>query len=132
MDQKKGIKAHIPLWLAPTQVRFIPVSEEHINLAMEYAADLNGYCIRADVDDRSETVQKKIRNAEKQWTPYSVVLGDREIGAEKIPVRVREDGKIHQMSLKELSEAISEKVGYKPFRPLPLPVSVQRRPKFVG
>ena len=132
MDQKKGIKAHIPLWLAPTQVRFIPVSEEHINLAMEYAADLNGYCIRADVDDRSETVQKKIRNAEKQWTPYIVVLGDREIGAEKIPVRVREDGKIHQMSLNELSEAISEKVGYKPFRPLPLPVSVQRRPKFVG
>ena len=49
-----------------------------------------------------------------------------------MPVRVREDGEIHKMSLKELSAEIRKRVRGKPYRPLPMPVSVQRRPKFVG
>jgi len=88
--------------------------------------------VRADVDDRGETVQKKIRDAEKEWIPYIVVLGEREVGAEKVPVRVRSDGKLRQMSLKELGSEIKKQVRGKPYRPLPLPMSVQGRPKFVG
>jgi threonyl-tRNA synthetase len=88
--------------------------------------------VRADVDDRGETVQKKIRDAEKEWIPYIIVIGEREIGADKVPVRVRTDGKLHQMSLKELRSEIKKQVRGKPFRPLPLPMSVQGRPKFVG
>jgi len=132
MGMKKGIKASLPLWLAPTQVRLIPVTEAHIEMANEYADELNKYCIRTDVDDRAESVQKKIREAEKQWTPYMIVLGDKEVGAEKVPVRVREDGKLHTMTLEELKKEISDKVGYKPYRPVPMPVSIQKRPKFVG
>jgi threonyl-tRNA synthetase len=77
-------------------------------------------------------VQKKIRDAEKEWIPYIVVMGGREVGAEKVPVRVRGDGKIHQMSLKELTKEIKGQVRGKPYRPLPMPMSVQGRPKFVG
>jgi threonyl-tRNA synthetase len=77
-------------------------------------------------------VQKKVREAEKEWIPYIIVLGDREVGAEEVPVRVREDGKLHKMSLKELSSVIRKQVRGKPYRPLPMPMSVQRRPKFVG
>jgi threonyl-tRNA synthetase len=77
-------------------------------------------------------VQKKIRDAEKEWIPYIVVLGDREVGADEVPVRVREDGEIHKMSLKELSAEIKKRVRGKPYRPLPMPVNVQKRPKFVG
>jgi threonyl-tRNA synthetase len=84
------------------------------------------------VDDRGETVQKKVRDAEKEWIPYIIVLGDREVGADMVPVRVREDGKLHKMSLKELSAHIKKQVRGMPYRPLPMPMSVQRRPKFVG
>ena len=132
LDMRKGKRPMLPLWLAPTQVRMIPVSEDHVSFAEGVAKRLARGRIRADVDDRGETVPKKIRDAEKEWIPYIVVLGDREVGADEVPVRVREDGEIHKMSLKELSAEIRKRVRGKPYRPLPMPVSVQRRPKFVG
>jgi threonyl-tRNA synthetase len=132
MGMEKGIRPMLPMWLAPTQVRMIPVSEDHVAFAEGYAKKMNRSKIRADVDDRTETVQKKIRDAEKEWIPYIIVLGEREAGKEEVPVRVREDGKIHQMSLKELSTEIKKQVRGKPYRPLPMPMSVQARPKFVG
>jgi threonyl-tRNA synthetase len=88
--------------------------------------------IRADVDDRGETVKKKIRDAEKEWIPYIIVLGDRELSLNKVPVRTRSDGKIRNMSINELSSQIKKQVKGKPYRPLPMPMSVQQRPKFVG
>jgi threonyl-tRNA synthetase len=132
LDMKKGKRPMLPLWLAPTQVRMIPVSEDHVSFAEGVAKKLARSRIRADVDDRGETVPKKIRDAEKEWIPYIVVLGDREVGADEVPVRVREDGEIHKMSLKELSAEIKKRVRGKPYRPLPMPVNVQKRPKFVG
>ena len=132
MGMKKGIRPSLPLWLAPTQVRMIPVSEDHIGLAQKYAKRMARSKIRADYDDRPERVQKKIRDAEKEWIPYIVVLGEKEIGTEKVPVRVREDGKLHNMSLKDLTSEIKKQVRGKPYRPVPLPMSVQGRPKFVG
>ncbi len=132
MDMEKGRRPMLPLWLSPTQVRFIPVSEAHVAAAMKHAKRMARSRVRADVDDRGETVQKKIRDAEKEWIPYIIVIGEREMGAEKVPVRVRSDGVIHKMSLKELVSGIRKQVRGKPYRPLPMPVSVQRRPKFVG
>ena len=132
MGMKKGIRPSLPLWLAPTQVRMIPVSENHIALAQKYAKRMGRSKIRADYDDRPERVQKKIRDAEKEWIPYIIVLGEREIGSEEVPVRVREDGKLHNMSLKALASEIKKQTRGKPYRPVPLPMSVQGRPKFVG
>ena len=132
MGMRKGIRPSLPLWLAPTQVRMIPVSEDHVALAKKYAKRMARSKIRADYDDRPERVQKKIRDAEKEWIPYIIVLGEREIGAEEVPVRVREDGKIHSMSLKSLASEIKKQVKGKPYRPVPLPMSVQGRPRFVG
>jgi threonyl-tRNA synthetase len=132
MGMKKGIKPSLPLWLAPTQVRMIPVSEDHIALAQKYSKLMTRKKIRADYDDRPERVQKKIRDAEKEWIPYIMVLGEKEIGAEEVPVRVREDGKLHNMSLKDLASEIKKQTKGKPYRPVPLPMSVQGRPKFVG
>jgi threonyl-tRNA synthetase len=129
---EEGRPPMLPLWLSPTQVRFIPVSEVHVQIAKNYAKKLARRMIRADFDDRGETVQKKIREAEIEWIPYIVVLGDKEVGIEKVPVRVRKKGKIQRMSLKEIGDEIRKQVRRKPYRPPPLPVSVQRRPKFVG
>jgi threonyl-tRNA synthetase len=132
MGMEKGIRPMLPMWLSPTQVRMIPVSEDHVAFAEDYAKKMNRGKVRVDVDDRTETVQKKIRDAEMEWIPYIIVLGEREVGKEKVPVRVREDSKIHQMSLKDLSSVIKKQVRGKPYRPLPMPMSVQARPKFVG
>jgi threonyl-tRNA synthetase len=132
MEMEKGKRPMLPLWLSPTQVRFIPVTADHVSAAEELAREMASNEIRADVDDRDETVQKKIREAEKEWIPYIIVYGEREIDAEEVPVRVRKDGKIHGMTLLDLSSSIRKAVEGKPYRPLPLPMSVQRRPKFVG
>jgi threonyl-tRNA synthetase len=132
IEMGRGKRPMLPLWLSPTQVRFIPVTADHVSAAEDLAREMSSNEIRADVDDRDETVQKKIREAEKEWIPYIIVYGDREMDAEEVPVRVRRDGKIHSMSLLDLSSSIRKAVEGKPYRPLPLPMSVQRRPKFVG
>jgi threonyl-tRNA synthetase len=132
MDMEKGKRPMLPLWLSPTQVRLIPVSEAHVAAAETLAKRMAKSRVRADVDDRGETVQKKIRDAEREWIPYIIVLGEREIGAEQVPVRVRTEGEIYNMSVKELVSEIRKQVRGKPYRPLPMPMSVQRRPKFVG
>lgn len=132
MDMERGLPPMLPLWLAPTQVRLIPVSQVHIDAALSVARRFTRNRVRADVDDRDETVSKKIREAEKEWIPYIIVLGDREVESERVPIRVRADGKIHEMAIKELLTEIKKQVKGKPYRPLPLPMLVQKRPKFVG
>jgi threonyl-tRNA synthetase len=127
---QKGIKPTFPLWLAPTQLRVIPVSEKYLAFATEIKKELNN--IRVDIDNREETVSKKIRDAEKEWIPYILVVGEREKGKEKIPVRVRGKNNAKQMSIKEIEAEIQEKTKNKPFRSIPLPTYLQKRPKFVG
>jgi threonyl-tRNA synthetase len=129
-DIKKGIKPMLPLWLAPTQVRLIPVSQEFVEYAEKILSIMPN--IRVDIDNRDETVGKKIRDAEKEWVPYIIVLGEREIGAEKVPVRVREDMNQKQMDISDLVYKINEKTEGKPYRPVPLPIYLIKRPKFVG
>ena len=69
----------LPLWLSPTQVRLIPISEQFLEKVEEIAAKLKPHCIRVDVDDTANTLQKRIREAETDWTPYIVVVGQKEI-----------------------------------------------------
>jgi len=131
-DMKKGVRPSLPLWLTPTQVRVIPVGEDFLPHAGKVAGEIESKMIRVDVDNRDETVGKKIRDAEKEWIPFIVVLGEKEAGVERFPVRVREDGKLHDMSVKDLIAEIKDKTSGKPFKPLPVPRYLQSRPKFVG
>jgi threonyl-tRNA synthetase len=129
-DIKKGIKPSLPLWLAPTQVRIIPVSQEYMEYAEKILSEMSR--IRVDIDNRDETVSKKVRDAEKEWIPYVIVIGKRELGAETVPVRVRGEKKQKQISISNLVDQIKEKTADKPFRPVPLPIYLQERPKFIG
>ncbi|MBI2690868.1 MAG: threonine--tRNA ligase [Solirubrobacterales bacterium] len=84
-----------PLWLAPTQVQLIPVSDKHNGEAQELAARLAEDGLRADVDTRTESVGKKIREAELAKAPYMWVVGDEEVESGTIAPRKRhqtEDG----------------------------------------
>ncbi len=129
-DMKKGIKPSLPLWLAPSQVRIIPVSTDYVELADKIREQFSR--VRVDIDNRDETVGKKIREAEKEWVPYIIVVGEKEADVETYGIRVRGQKKPDQLSVQELQERIHGIVGDKPYRPVPLPIYLQDRPKFVG
>jgi threonyl-tRNA synthetase len=132
MQQKAGKNPTLPLWLSPTQVRLCPVSDKFLKATERIAKDLESNCIRVDIDDRVESVQKKIRDAEVEWTPFIVVIGEKEIKSKKLAVRFRETGKVELMSIKKLTKEISEKTSGFPYKPLPMPKMLSVRPKFIG
>jgi threonyl-tRNA synthetase len=92
-----------PVWLAPVQVRLIPVGEDHRDAVAALRERLEGEGFRADVDARDETLGKRIREAELQKVPYVVVYGDRE-SDDSLAVRERGGGQ----STKSLEELVSE------------------------
>ena len=133
MEQQKGKSPMLPLWLSPTQVRLIPISEEFLEKVEEIAREIEACCIRVDVDDRAMTLQKRIREAETEWVPYVIVVGKREIESGVLSIRDREaGGKVESMKLTELTLKIQKTIEGKPFKPLPLPRSLSKRPQFYG
>jgi threonyl-tRNA synthetase len=129
-EQQQGRVPILPTWLAPTQVRVIPLSDKFVTEAEKIAEKLNETCVRADVDDRPLTMQKKVREAETEWVNFVVVIGEREITSGVLPVRDRKLRKIRQMELQELAETVRKDTEGKPFLPLTLPKLLSKRPVF--
>lgn len=120
----------LPLWLSPIQARVITVGESHKEFAEDIYEQINTAKIRVDIDDRDESVGKKIRNAAKEWIPYIFVVGDKEVETGKFQVTVRETGEKVDMTVDELIDEINQKTIGKPFRRLPLPKDISRRINF--
>ena len=99
-----------PLWLAPVQVRVLPVSEKHTAYAQEILNTLRAKNIRAEVDDANESLGKKIRNAKQEKIPYLLVVGDQEVEAHTISVDSRDHGKLDAMSVADFITKISEEI----------------------
>ena len=132
-QQMTGKSPMLPLWLSPTQVRLIPISDKYQRNVDELAAEINRHNIRVDIDDTASTLQKKIREAEQEWVPYIVVLGEKEIESATLSVRDREQkGKQEKLTVEELISKITAKTMDKPFKPLPLPMYLSKRPQFHG
>jgi threonyl-tRNA synthetase len=130
--QKAGKAPALPLWLSPTQVRLIPLADRHLKVCKKIEEELEKHRIRVDVDDRGETVGKKVRDAEREWVPYILVLGDKEIKGKSFPVRARGRKALKNMTVKALAAEIAKRTKGMPFRPLALPSSLSMRPIFVG
>ena len=131
--EKAGKVPELPMWLSPTQVRVIPVSDKHNKFGDEIAKKFDSKQIRADVDDRSMTIQKRVREAELEWVPYILVAGEKEKKSGKLNVRIRrEKGREEKMSFDELIKIIKDEVKGKPFMQLSLPKHLSKRPVFVG
>ncbi|MDH5807102.1 MAG: threonine--tRNA ligase [Candidatus Verstraetearchaeota archaeon] len=128
-NQKSGKVPKLPLWLSPIQVRIIPVSMNYLNKALEIASKISQASIRVDVDDREESVSKKIRDAEMEWIPYIIVIGEKEITSNELSIRIRGEG-IFKKELNSLISEILEKISSKPKIPLCLPMLLSMRPKF--
>jgi len=120
----------LPTWLSPTQIRLIPIAERHVDFAMKVAQNLKDNSIRADVDERHETVGKKIRDAGREWIPYVVVIGDKEIESSELTVNVRETQEKIILSEEDLIRKIHGKTDGMPFRNLPLPIKLSKRVNF--
>lgn len=131
INAQLGKKSMLPVWLSPTQVRVIPVSEGFVGLADEIASKI-GDSVRVDIDDRDLKVGKKIRDAEKEWIPYVVVVGENERDSKEMPVRVRVTGNQENLSVDKLKEMVALDMKDNPFEMLPLPKLLSKRPKFVG
>ena len=120
----------LPVWLIPTQVRIIPIAERHIEKSEEIAQLLRNQNIRVDIDDRHETVGKKIRNAGGEWAPYVIVIGDKELNEGPLTVNVRITNEKLSMKLEDLVQEIHNQTKGMPFRKLPLPVKLANRVSF--
>ncbi len=131
MDKKGKGRGKFPLWLSPVQARVASVSDKFTEFAEKTAETLEKHCIRADVDDRDESIGKKIRQAELEWVPFILVVGEKEKKTRKFTVRFRSTGKQKEMGLKELVKLIQKECRGKPFHPLPLPMRLSRRPVFI-
>ena len=131
-DQQKGKAPMLPLWLAPTQVRVIPISDKFLKDAERIAEEIYKNDVRVDIDDRSLTMQKKVQEAETEWINYIIVVGQREIDSGILPVRDRKLGKIKSMKPEALINEIKNETCGKPFRRSSLPKSLSSRPQFHG
>ncbi|MDI6859383.1 MAG: threonine--tRNA ligase [Methanocellales archaeon] len=120
----------LPLWLSPTQVRIVPIADRHLKRAEDVAELLEKECIRVDVDDRDETLSKKIRDAGKEWIPFVAVIGDDEIAKGTLSVTIRANSK-KELKPSELIALIEERAGGMPKGSLPLPRRLSARPRFV-
>jgi len=120
----------LPLWLSPTQIRIVPISDRFIKDATDIANEFKAHCIRVDIDDRPITMQRKVRDAEMEWVSYVLVIGQRELDSHVLSVRDRERKEIRKMSLQQLIEEIKQRNADKPFRQLPLPQYLSQRPQF--
>jgi threonyl-tRNA synthetase len=103
-----------PVWLSPVQVEIIPIADRHNDYAHKVAKDLKAAGLRAEVDDRSDRMNAKIRDAEKQKIPFMLVVGDREMEAEKVDVRRRSGERLGALAVDEFKalalEDVAEKV----------------------
>jgi threonyl-tRNA synthetase len=95
-----------PTWLAPVQVKVLPISDKYLPYATEVKASLRKLGIRVEVDDRSEKVGKKIREAELAKVPYMVVVGEKELQENAVSVRRQGKGDLGMVSLPEMAEKL--------------------------
>jgi len=131
-EQQKGKAPMLPVWLSPTQVRLIPLSDKFLEPVENMATEMERHCIRVDVDDRQMTLQKRVREAEVEWVPYIVVVGERELASGVLSVRDRATGEMCKLKLEELVSKIGEAAKGRPFKPLCLPKHLSKRPQFYG
>ncbi len=125
--ESQGKLGTLPIWVLPEQVRFMNVSDNHLERARELADKVQKTQVRVSLDDRSETVGKKVREAKQDWVAYAIVIGDKELGSDRLTVYDRAQNKNVEMTLEQLIERVRSEIGDMPFRPMYMPRELSRR-----
>ena len=100
----------LPLWLAPDQVVVLPVSEKYNEFAKKVCNLLNNCDIRASIDDRNETIGKKIRENELKRMPYQLIVGEKEAAEDKVSVRKQGGEDLGVMGIQDFAAFINEEI----------------------
>ena len=106
-------KGNLPVWLAPHQVKILPISDKFVEYANEVKNILAEKNIRVDVDDRSEKIGYKIREAQMMKVPYMLVVGEKEVESKSVSVRRRGEGDIGTFLVNEFVDIISKEIAEK-------------------
>jgi len=101
---------NFPLWLMPTQVNILCLSEKYKNYAQKVLNFLENYEIRALLDDRNETIGKKIRESELTKVPYMIILGEKEATEDTVSLRKHSEGDLGSFSLEEVAEKLGSEI----------------------
>lgn len=107
LEETKGA---LPLWIAPTQAKILPISDAQLEYARKIEEEYRKAGIRIEVDDRNEKIGYKIREAQLQKIPYMLVVGDKEIEANAVAVRSRKEGDLGQVNKEEFLERMQEEI----------------------
>ena len=99
-----------PLWLTPDQAIILPISEKYNEYAKKVGELLNNSDIRASVDDRNETIGKKIRDSELKRIPFSLIVGEKEENTSTVSVRKQGDGDKGVMTIDEFAKVVNDAV----------------------
>jgi len=128
--EDRNKKPMLPIWLSPIQVRVIPISKRNMEYAEEVLdlIDSNGF--RVDIDDRDATLARKIKDAESEWIPYILVVGDKEMNNRTVNVRIRNNGQKEYTINEFIKELEAKTIGY-PRRPLYFNKYLSKRPVFI-
>ncbi|HZB65541.1 MAG TPA: threonine--tRNA ligase [Nitrososphaeraceae archaeon] len=129
--KQQGQRPQFPIWLSHTQVRIIPIRNEHLLFAENIENILSQSHIRADIDDRPESLSKRIREAETEWIPFILVIGDKEAESTTLVIRDRRTGTQIESNIEELIESVRKETKDKPFMPLNLPKYLSKRPQIM-
>ena len=137
IKMSKGHKPMLPVWLSPTHIRLIPVSNDFVKTCDGLIEEFNKKSpfvhIRTDIDDREESVSRKIRDAEQEWIPIIVVVGEKESNSKTFTPRFRNNTlgeENHSYTFDELYKLIFAITYDYPQYKIPLPVHLSKRSKF--
>jgi threonyl-tRNA synthetase len=144
LKTKQGLKPMLPFWLSPVHIRILSVKTEHVEAAVKLKTELlksAGVELRIEIDDREEGIGRKIRDAEKSWTPIILVLGDKEAASGVHQPRLRRPELLTDAGLEEsktefkvadIAALAAKLLKGKPTAPLALPERVSLQPTFRG
>nr|AIE93686.1 threonyl-tRNA synthetase (TARS, thrS) [uncultured marine thaumarchaeote AD1000_39_D02] len=128
---KNGERPQFPLWLAPAQVRLIPLKDDFLEFTSKLANKLTEQNIRVDIDDRNDTINKRIRDAEKEWISYVLVIGEKEVNSPSLSVRDRATGDVRQLPLEDFVKEIKDATNGKPVSKLNSAILLSQRPQIM-
>jgi threonyl-tRNA synthetase len=128
--ERQGKKPMLPIWISPVQVRIIPVARQFVKQGMQLLETLEKAGIRADLDDRDDTMQSKVRDAELSWIPYTIIYGEKEIETKELSIRSRADSKESKLALAAFLKRIKAEIEGYPTKSLTYPILLSQRPGY--
>ena len=112
-------------------MRIIPLAQEFIEFAETLSDKIAANDIRVDIDDRNESIKKRIREAEKEWVPFILVIGEKETSLKNLSIRDRQTGSVREVAFDDFVAEINKQTRGKPFAGLNLPKHLSKRPKLM-